>query len=527
MSTAALERAKALSAAENRAIGMIASGVSLPEVLDELCRTVDVLTPGVVSTVLLMDPDGTRLWPGGGPAFPAALKPAINPWMIGPDRGACGTAAFLKERVIIADVTTDPRWPDEYRTLAVTHGLRASWSQPLITSAGTVLGTFAMYYAEPRVPEAADLGLIEAAGQIACIAIQLEQSQAALRESEGLFRLVVNTIPVMLWMSDADGHWTYINHAWNEFVGRAGGSQTVSAWVDAIHPQDAGRTVEAYTAAVERRESFELEYRLRRRDAAYRWIFDQGVPRFHADGAFVGYIGSGFDVTERKLAEEALSMVSRRLIEAQEEERTRLARELHDDITQRLTLVSMGLDRLKHGSAGAAGLREEIGAASRQIGDLIQDLQALSHRLHSSTLDLLGLRRAAASLCAELSDAHDLTIDFHAENVTDRLPQERSLCLFRVLQEALQNAIKHSGSRQIQVSLQCGAREIELTIVDAGAGFDSRAIRARGLGLTSMMERLKLVDGELSINSKPGGGTTVRARVPFDGPRSRSLGPIL
>ena len=115
MSTAPEDRAKALSAAESRAIGMIAGGVALPEVLDELCRTIDVLTPGVVSTVLLMDPDGKRLWPGGGPAFPAALKPAINPWMIGPRRGACGTAAFLKERVIIADVTTDPRWPDEYR----------------------------------------------------------------------------------------------------------------------------------------------------------------------------------------------------------------------------------------------------------------------------------------------------------------------------------------------------------------------------------------------------------------------------
>src|SRR3954462_3484522 len=227
MSTMSLDRANALSAAKDRAIGLIASGVGLPEVLDELCRTLDVLPPGVVSTVLRMDPDGKRLWPGGGPAFPTALRPAINPWTIGPNRGACGTAAFLKQRVIIADVATDPRWPDEYRTLAVDHGLRASWSQPLITSGGVVLGTFAMYYAEARVPDAADLELIEAAGQIALIAIQLEHSQAALRESEGRFRLVANTIPVLLWTSGADGDRTYINQAWNEFVGRAEGSETV------------------------------------------------------------------------------------------------------------------------------------------------------------------------------------------------------------------------------------------------------------------------------------------------------------
>jgi PAS domain S-box-containing protein len=525
MSSVALERAKALSSAENRAIGMIAGGVGLLEVLDELCRAIDALTPGVVSTVLRMDADGKRLWPGGGPAFPKALKPAINPWTIGPDRGACGTAAFLKERVIIADVATDPRWPDEYRTLAVSHGLRASWSQPLITSAGIVLGTFAMYYAEPRVPAAADLELIEAAGQIALIAIQLEQSQAALRESEGRFRLVVNTIPVMIWTSDADSHWTYINQAWSEFAGRAGGSQTVSAWADAMHSEDAGRSVKAYRAAFDRRVPFELEYRLRRHDGVYRWIFDQGVPRFRADGAFAGYIGSGFDVTERKLAEEALSMVSRRLIEAQEEERTRLARELHDDITQRLALVSMCLDRLTHGPAGAVELREEVGAASGQIADLVRDIQALSHRLHSSKLDLLGLTRAAAGVCAELSDLHGVAIDFQAEDGAERAPQEVSLCLFRVLQEALQNALKHSGSQQIQVSLRSGAREIELTVVDAGAGFDLREARRRGLGLTSMSERLKLVDGELSINSKPGAGTTVRARVSFDRPRSRAIDP--
>lgn len=512
MSSAARERASALSATEKRTIGMIADGVALADVLDELCRTIDALTPGVVTTVLLMDPDGKRLWLGAGPAFPPPLKPAINPWWVGPDRGACGTAVFLRQRVVIDDVTTDPRWPDEYRTPAITHGLRASWSQPLITSEGTVLGTFAMYYAEPRVPDAADLELIETAARIALIAIQLDRSQAAVRESESRFRLVVNTIPVMLWTWDADSQWTYINHAWTEFVARAAGSPTVSAWAEGIHPDDARRSVDVWTAAFDERMPFEMEYRLRRHDGAYRWVFDQGVPRFHADGAFAGYIGSGIDVTERKLAEEALSRVSRRLIEAQEQERMRLARELHDDINPRLTLVSMSLDRLKH-SAGDYG--QEIGVASEQLAELVQDIQALSHRLHSSKLDLLGLTRATAALCAELSDLHDVLIDVRADEVSAHVSPEIALCLFRVLQEALQNATKHSGSRQIQVALRNGTREIELTVIDAGVGFDARLARGRGLGLTSMAERLKLVDGELSIDSKPGGGTIVRARVPL------------
>ena len=454
MSTAALERVKALSAAESRTIGMIASGVGLPEVLDELCRTVDVLTPGVVSTVLLMDPDGKRLWPGGGPQFPAALKPAINPWLIGPGRGACGTAAFLKERVIIADVTSDPRWPDEYRPLAVSHGLRASWSQPLITSAGTVLGTFAMYYAEPRVPDEADLELIEAAGQIALIAIQLERSQAALRESEGRFRLVVNTIPVMIWTTDADGRWTYLNHAWHEFAGRARGSETVGTWAEAIHPEDAARSVATHTAALDRRVPFAMEYRLRRHDGQHRWVFDQGVPRFDSDGSFAGYIGSGIDVTERKLAEEALSMASRRLIEAQEQERAWLARELHDDINQRLALVSLGLSRLTHGSDVAAELRQEIETAGGQVADLVHDIQALSHRLHSSKLEYLGLASAAASFCKEASSQFGVPIGFRHENVPDGLTHDTSLAVFRVLQEAITNSLRHSGARHIAANVE-------------------------------------------------------------------------
>jgi GAF domain-containing protein len=133
MSTPGQASAESLLSAEKRTLEMIANGASLPDVLNDLCLIIDAHAPGVISTVLLTDPDGKRLWPGAGPRFPADLIPAISPWPIGPDRGACGTAAFLKHRVIISDVTTDPRWPDDYRALAVRHGLRAAWSEPLIT----------------------------------------------------------------------------------------------------------------------------------------------------------------------------------------------------------------------------------------------------------------------------------------------------------------------------------------------------------------------------------------------------------
>jgi signal transduction histidine kinase len=205
------------------------------------------------------------------------------------------------------------------------------------------------------------------------------------------------------------------------------------------------------------------------------------------------------------------------LIEAQEGERTRIAMELHDDVGQRLSLLAVHLDGLKQSRpTSAAELGLQIEEVRKQIEDLVNDVQALSHQLHSPKLDYLGLAAAAASFCRELSDRHGMEIEFHSENISKELPKEISLCLFRVLQEALQNAIKHSGSRQFHASLTGGANEIELTVHDSGVGFEpEEAIKGCGLGLTSMKERLRAVDGELSINSQLQRGTTIHARVPL------------
>jgi PAS domain S-box-containing protein len=233
------------------------------------------------------------------------------------------------------------------------------------------------------------------------------------------------------------------------------------------------------------------------------------------------------DITERKLAEEALSSVSQKLIEAQEEERTRIAMELHDDVGQRLSLIAVYLDRLKQSRpTPAAELGLQIEEVRKQIDDLASDVQALSHQLHSPKLDYLGLAAAATGFCRELSDRHGVEIEFHSENIPKELPKEISLCLFRVMQEALRNAIKHSGSRQIQTWLKGEANGIELTVHDSGIGFEpEEASKGRGIGLMSMQERLKLVDGQLFIDSKPQRGTTIHARIPFR-PEVKSAGAV-
>jgi PAS domain S-box-containing protein len=224
------------------------------------------------------------------------------------------------------------------------------------------------------------------------------------------------------------------------------------------------------------------------------------------------------DITDRKMAEEALAGVSRQLIEAQEAERTRIARELHDDINQRLAMLAINLKTVKEDlSFSETKTSRRIEEACTQVSGLENDIQALSHRLHSSGLEYLGLEAAVTGFCRELSEQQNLSIPVRFDGVPETLPHEVSLCLFRVLQEAVHNAVKYSGVRDFEVSLTGGANEIELSVHDSGVGFDPKAANGgHGLGLISMRERLRLVNGQLSIESKPQHGATILARVPLN-----------
>jgi PAS domain S-box-containing protein len=351
---------------------------------------------------------------------------------------------------------------------------------------------------------------------LAVVVEERKRQEAVLRESEGRFRLVADTAPVMVWMSGLDKLCTYFNRGWLDFTGRSLEEELGNGWIDGVQPEDVARCIEIYTKSFDKREPFAMEYRLRRYDGEYRWVLDIGVPRLGANASFAGYTGSCTDVTEQKLAADALSTISQRLIRAQEEERSWIARELHDDICQRVATLSWGLKYPKgQNGASAEELKQKIDESRKLVKDLGVDIQALSHRLHSPNLDYLGLAVAAAALCEELRERQGVEIEFQSESLPKDLPSEVALCLFRVLQEAVQNAIKHSGSRHFEVTLIGGPDQIHLSVRDSGSGFDAtEAIGGGGLGLKSMRERLKLVQGELSIESQPGKGTTIHARVP-------------
>jgi PAS domain S-box-containing protein len=223
------------------------------------------------------------------------------------------------------------------------------------------------------------------------------------------------------------------------------------------------------------------------------------------------------DVTDRKRAEEALSGMSQKLIQAQEQERTRIARDLHDDVAQRLALLAIELAQVQqHLPDSVSELRAHVGTIRNRAVQIATDVQTISHELHSSKLEYLGIVAAMKGFCKEFGERQKVEIGFRSRDLPTQLSPEISLCLFRVLQEALHNAAKHSGVQHFEVQLWGTSDEILLTVSDLGEGFDTETgMKGSGLGLTSMQERLRLVNGKLSIDSQPKRGTTIHARVPF------------
>jgi len=228
-------------------------------------------------------------------------------------------------------------------------------------------------------------------------------------------------------------------------------------------------------------------------------------------------------VSTLSAARAALSNLSGRLLHAQEAERTRLGRELHDDIGQRMAFLAIDLDQLQQTlPASAPDAREHAERLRDFVVGLGKDIQGISHRLHSSKIEFLGLAAAAAGFCTEVSNRHLVAVTFTHEQVPDTLDEGIGISLFRVLQEALSNAVKHSGARHCRVTLRGTPDALHLEVADDGCGFDvGEAQRGQGLGLISMQDRLKLLNGDVVIESRAGSGTTVRASVPLQSPITR------
>ncbi len=294
------------------------------------------------------------------------------------------------------------------------------------------------------------------------------------------------------------------------------GLQALRFWMEHIHPDDRPRVLDKREQLHDGRlDRLETEYRYVHPTRGQRWIHHLArVSRRDAGGRLAVSYGVFRDVTEGKRADEELVDLSRRLMRAQEEERAMIARELHDDVTQRLAVLAIDAGRAELGAA--SGEQAEAMRVLREgLVRISEDVHSLAYELHSSVLEELGLVEALRAACERLVRRTRIEVSLDLDSKADQLARDSALCLFRVAQEALNNVVRHSRGRVARVALQPMDRGVLLAIRDDGVGFDPASPGTRGtLGLASMRERLRLVNGTLDIESAPGNGTAIIAWVP-------------
>jgi PAS domain S-box-containing protein len=344
----------------------------------------------------------------------------------------------------------------------------------------------------------------------------MEIDKRASRDDQ-LFLSVFKASPIGIALEDLEGRPLFANPALCCMLGFTEEEMRSKHCVEFSPPEDAQKDWALFEQLrAGSIDHYQLEKRFFRRDGSLiRGRLSIGTSRL--------VVAMVEDLSERRTTRDKLldseandEKLGGRLIHAQEAERTRIAQELHYYIDS-LTVLAIDLDRFgQNPPASVPETRQQIGEVRHQVNDIVSNIQTLLHHLHSSKLEYLGLTAAATSFCKELSHRQKVKIDFHAKGIPQELPKEVSLCFYRVLQEALQNTVKHSGSQLFEVSLSGDANGLQLIVRDWGIGFDPAvAMKGQGVGLMSMKERMKLIDGELSIESRPQLGTTIRARVPL------------
>ena len=351
-----------------------------------------------------------------------------------------------------------------------------------------------------------------------CLEGERFQAVALLESREELLRIFVKSVPAGVAMFDRDMRYVQVSDRWCADY-HVESCQVLGRSHYELFPDIPDRWKEVHRRALAG-ETLRADEDRWDREGGTTWVRWEVRPWRNLDGSLGGLLVFAEEITRRKQMEEALSDMSRKLIESQEQERARIGRELHDDIGQRLAMLAVELEQLQESPSGAQSRLPELRKELVQISD---DVQALSHDLHSSKLEYLGAVAGMKSWCKEFGERQKFEVDFKSD-VSSVLPSDLGIGLFRVLQEAMHNAVKHSGVRRIEVQLSQDASEVHLIISDQGVGFDvQEAMQRSGLGLVSMRERVRLLNGTIAIESKPLHGTTIRVRVPLPSENGSAL----
>ena len=562
------KRAEALLAGEKRLLEMIATGVPFKEIANALCQIIEQQRPGTLASVLLLNCDGVHLDVIAGPNLPGGWDRQMEQLPIGPCAGWCGTAAYRGSPVIVSDIATDPLWDlPEHRAAALNHGLRASWSNPVLSWKGEVLGTFCMYYRDSRSPTSEDLELIEVATHLVRVAIERDRSEQALRASEQLARshvdvmmrsldvLATEAAPekfigemlrtigqhlrahrVLLWLRNQrddslrlhliiendqqvahDLHHPFVRnpHAWRNsaFIQEMLFTKSPAVCDDIAHDSRLNPEIREYLT----------------RKGAKRFMT---VPMF-VTGEIRGFIGiqhrqqCAYRADQIELAQALAHHVmmaahGQDLIEQQREaailkERTRMARDIHDTLAQGFTGVIVQMEAaeealLEEDSEHAIG---HVQRARELARESLREARRSVHALRPQALEKAPFADALEAIIKNTAAGTALRTEFRITGKPRELAPLVEENLLHIGQEALTNSLKHAHATKFQAQLSFNPDAVYLELQDNGDGFNVGNANGGGFGLIGMKERAEQIGATVDVSSKPGAGTSIVAVSPY------------
>src|SRR5271163_1604279 len=398
-----------LSLLDDRVLAMIMGRSPLAKTLATLCTDIEKQYPGMLCSVLLLDADGETLRNGAAPSLPREYSQAVDGVKIGPCAGSCGTAIYRKQLVVVSDIAADPLWA-ECRPLALAHGLQACWSAPIPSQDGSLLGTFAIYYREPRTPDAQHLQVIAHATHLVSLAIERDRDKTQLRVAEDRYRTLVERLPAITYVAElgADGPWHYVSPQIETILGFSAAEWLSDPWnwLNHIHSEDRHIAIAAETRFQETQELFQAEYRMFARDGRVLWFRDEGVMLQAAAGdRRLLMQGVLYDITEHKRLEEQLHH-SQKL-----EAVGQLAGGVAHDFNNLLMVIQGHNERLRGRLAANHAAQKdavEIERAVTRAAALTQQLLAFSRRqvLQLKALDLSSVLTEVAKMLHRLIPAN-------------------------------------------------------------------------------------------------------------------------
>lgn len=497
--------------------------IDLKYIVESLLKGVEHIHEEAFTSVLLLKEDDT-IEPFVAPRLPDEYSRQLRGVKIGPDIGSYGSAMTKKEMVIVEDIATDPLWKN-HKDMALPFGLKACWSLPIIHSSGKVMGSFAIYYKEIKRPCHVALSTFDRISNILRMLMEHHWSLNEIRIANERFDIMMQATHDLVWDWNLETNIIYRDkEGLKKVYGVSNNSviENIEQWLTRIHPDDlkiAQRLIGEILRTKDE-NTFDIEYRFKRDDGNYAHVYDRGMIIRNEEGKPVRMIGAAQDVTARKHLEQELlknelekqKAINQATVDSQEQERTEIGKELHDNVNQVLTTTKLYLEL----ALSNDDLKNElIQKSCKNIVGVINEIRQLSRSLMDPTIGDLGLVDSLYDLIENINLTRRLNVTLNADRkIESDLDKNQKLTIFRIIQEALNNTIKYARATTVHISFRIVKDTAEVIIHDDGVGFDPLSIK-KGAGLKNIQNRVYLINGSYFIESAPQQGCKIIIHFPI------------